>query len=62
MSNLAEYIRKLNDADDTERVYAAEDLGWLGGSEGVPALLERVRCEPAPAEPDRPTGTLARTR
>jgi HEAT repeat protein len=52
MSSLEEYVEKLNCADQTERIYAAEDIGYWNEPEGVPALLERLSREPAPAVRD----------
>jgi HEAT repeat protein len=45
MSSLKEYVEKLNCADEAERTYAAEDIGYLNSPEGVPALLERLNEE-----------------
>ena len=47
MSSLNEYVAKLNCADEAERSYAAEDIGYLSGPEGVPALLDRLGQEPS---------------
>jgi HEAT repeat protein len=47
MSNLTELADKLESADEAERIYAAEDIGYLNGPEGVLALLERVGQEPS---------------
>lgn len=45
MNSLKEYLEKLNCPDETERIYAAEDIGYLNSPEGVPALLERLGKE-----------------
>src|SRR5450755_2486155 len=45
MSCLKEFVEKLNCADEVERTYAAEDIGYLNTPEGVPALLERLGGE-----------------
>lgn len=47
MSSLTEYVAKLNCADEAERTYAAEDIGYLNAPEGVPALLDRLGQEPS---------------
>jgi HEAT repeat protein len=52
MSSLTECIGKLQGADETERAYAAEDLGYLNLAACVPALLERLGGEPALAVRD----------
>src|SRR5271170_5875780 len=52
MSNLKEYAEKLDSADEAERVYAAEDIGYLNGPDGVLALLERLGKEPSRAVRD----------
>src|SRR5271165_997933 len=49
MSSLAELVAKLRGAGEVERIYAAEDLGYLNLPEGVPALLERLDQEPSRA-------------
>ena len=45
MSSLKEYIEQLDCAGESERAYAAEDIGYLNTPDGVPALLERLRKE-----------------
>lgn len=45
MSSLKEFVEKLNCADEVERTYAAEDIGYLNTPEGVPPLLERLSEE-----------------
>jgi len=52
VSSLAECIGRLQGADETERAYAAEDLGYLNVPDGVPALLERLSGEASPAVRD----------
>jgi len=49
MNSLIEYVEQLNCSDQAERTYAAEDIGYLNTSDGVPALLERLVREPSPA-------------
>jgi hypothetical protein len=49
MSSLKEYSEKLNGSDEAERIYAAEDIGYLNSAEGVPPLLERLGKEPSRA-------------
>jgi len=39
---IEEYSRKLNCADEAECIYAAEDIGYMNGADGVPVLLERL--------------------
>ena len=45
MSSIAEYVEKLNDPEESERTYAAEDIGYLNVPEGVPPLLARLGAE-----------------
>ena len=52
MSSLKEYIEQLDCADESERAYAAEDIGYLNTPDGVPALLERLGKEPSRAVRD----------
>ena len=52
MSSLKEYVEKLDCADEAERIYAAEDIGYLNTPDGVPALLERLGKEPSRAVRD----------
>jgi HEAT repeat protein len=52
MSSLEEFVEKLNCADEAERAYAAEDIGYLNPPEGVPALLARLGQEPSLAVRD----------
>jgi HEAT repeat protein len=47
MSDLYELIAKLNVADETERAYAAEDIGYLNLANGVAPLLGRIQVEPS---------------
>lgn len=42
MSGLTEYAEKLDCADEAERTYAAEDIGYLNVPEGVDVLLGRL--------------------
>ena len=49
MTNLAECVDKLNGAGETERCYAAEDIGYLNAAAGVPPLLKRIGREPSSA-------------
>ena len=49
MSTLEEYVEKLHCADEAERIYAAEDIGYLNSPDGVPALLQCVDGEPSRA-------------
>jgi len=43
--SLKEYAGKLGCADEAERIYAAEDIGYLNTPEGVPVLLEQLDRE-----------------
>lgn len=52
MSSLKEYIEQLDCAGESERAYAAEDIGHLNASDGVPPLLERLGKEPSRAVRD----------
>ncbi len=52
MSSLQEYAEKLNCADEAERIYAAEDIGYLNSGDAVPPLLERLGKEPSRAVRD----------
>jgi HEAT repeat protein len=52
MNNLTQYAEKLDCPDEAERVYAAEDIGYLNKAEGVPALLRRLGSEPSRAVRD----------
>ena len=52
MSSLAECIGRLECAGETERAYAAEDLGYLNDASGVPALLNRLDGETSPSVRD----------
>jgi HEAT repeat protein len=47
MSNLTDLAHKLDSADEAERIYAAEDIGYLNGPDGVLALLGRMSNEPS---------------
>ena len=52
MTSLTEYAEKLNSSDQEERIYAAEDIGYLNDPKGVPVLLERLVKEPSRAVRD----------
>jgi HEAT repeat protein len=52
MSGLEEYVERFDCGDETERVYAAEDIGYLNTAEGVPVLLERLPQETSQAVRD----------
>jgi len=52
MSMLEEYLEKLDNPDEAERIYAAEDIGYCNAAEGVPPLLERLGEEPSRAVRD----------
>jgi HEAT repeat protein len=45
MNRLNEYVEKLDSVDETERAYAAEDIGYLNDPEGAWALLVRLGKE-----------------
>src|SRR5450755_1655286 len=42
MTRLKEYVEKLNCGDEAERIYAAEDIGYLNVTDGVTPLMERL--------------------
>jgi HEAT repeat protein len=52
MSSLKEYISKLDHPDESERIYAAEDIGYLNTADGVAPLLKRLGKEPSRAVRD----------
>ena len=52
MSNLNEYVAKLADTEESERSYAAEDLGYLNVPDAVAPLLERIQVENSPVVRD----------
>ena len=52
MSSLKEYAQQLDAPDETERIYAAEDIGYLNDPVGVPVLLERLGMESSRAVRD----------
>jgi HEAT repeat protein len=52
MKNLKECLENLNCPDEAERIYAAEDIGYLNVPEGVPVLLNRLNEEPSRAVRD----------
>jgi hypothetical protein len=45
MIELDQHIRRLESADEAERIYAAEDLGYANRAEGIQPLLERLPAE-----------------
>ena len=45
MIELNELLTRLNGADEAERIYAAEDIGYANSAEGVPPLLDRLSLE-----------------
>jgi HEAT repeat protein len=47
MSSLSEYVENLDCTGEADRIYAAEDIGYLNAPDGVPALLERLGKEPS---------------
>ena len=49
MIELDELVRKLDSTDEAERIYAAEDIGYLNRPEGVAPLLARLQAEPSRA-------------
>jgi len=59
-SQLTEYLARLASADEAERSYAAEDLGYLNTSEGTLALLDRLRREDSPVVRDAILQALSR--
>lgn len=52
MNSLDEYVEKLSGADETERIYAAEDIGYLNTANGVAALMDRLGRESSRAVRD----------
>jgi HEAT repeat protein len=52
MSSLKEYAEQLKDSDQAERIYAAEDIGYLNDPDGVPVLLESLGKETSRAVRD----------
>jgi HEAT repeat protein len=52
MSQLNEFVAKLEGSDETERIFAIEDIGYLNAAEGVAPLLERLDKESSPAVRD----------
>jgi HEAT repeat protein len=52
MNSLKEYVEKLDGSDEGERIFAAEDIGYLNAPDGVPPLLERLGKEPSRAVRD----------
>ena len=49
MIDLSRCIDALSSADESERIYAAEDIGYANQSAGVEALLARLQVEPSRA-------------
>ena len=47
MNSLEVCRESLNSADETDRIYAAEDIGYLNAPEGVAILLDRLHSEPS---------------
>jgi HEAT repeat protein len=47
MSSLEEFVKKLDCPDEAERIYAAEDLGYLNLPDAVPPLINRLPREPS---------------
>jgi HEAT repeat protein len=45
MNTLSDYLEKLESQDETERSYAAEDIGYLNEANGVESLLARLGKE-----------------
>jgi HEAT repeat protein len=60
MSQLTDLVTRLQAADDAERLYAAEDLGYLNTPEAVPALVARMGAEPSLAVRDAILQALVR--
>ena len=52
MSSLEAYLHILDSCPETERIYAAEDIGYLNDAEAVPALLARLPKEASRAVRD----------
>jgi hypothetical protein len=52
MSSIKEYAEKLDCPDEAERIYAAEDLGYLNVPDSVPPLLEHLGKESSRAVRD----------
>jgi len=52
MTRLKEYAQQLEGSDKAERIYAAEDIGYLNDPRGVTILLERLGKEPSRAVRD----------
>ncbi len=61
MSSLKEHVEKLDCHDEAERIYAAEDIGYLNTPDGIPALLGRLAAEPSRAVRDAIFQALTRT-
>jgi HEAT repeat protein len=52
MTSLNDYAEQLNASDQEDRIYAAEDIGYLNDPKGVPILLARLVKEPSRAVRD----------
>lgn len=52
MSDLKEYLSRLEGSDEAERIYAAEDIGYLNAADGVAPLVEHLRVESSRAVRD----------
>jgi len=59
MIQVSECIEKLSSADESERIYAAEDIGYANEASGVPALLARLPIEPSRAVAEAIVASLA---
>ena len=60
MMELTTYLTKLADEDETERLYAAEDLGYSNSPEAVPSLVNRLPVERSRAVQNVIFGALGR--
>jgi HEAT repeat protein len=60
MNALDELLEKLQCPAEGERIYAAEDIGYLNAAEGVPPLLARLPSEPSRAVREAIFRALAR--
>ena len=52
MTGLKEYAQQLDASDEAERIYGAEDIGYLNDPGGVLVLLERLGKEKSRAVRD----------
>jgi HEAT repeat protein len=62
MIDLKEYARRIAGDDETERIYAAEDIGDAGSPEGATLLLQRLPGESSRAVRGAIFGALRRIR